>query len=128
MLIACIRTSNAQISLDSAVKRDLLAYLPAAPAGEASMEIDGTDAPTTTKPAPVTTEPLPETEVYFRLLIVYHLLASPDTRKDVFKIAHETVDKIQAWNRRSMDALAARVWFALGRAYELAGELEEVRP
>lgn len=116
-------------------------------APEASMDID--TAPTVTtpsavpsaatiatpapeaqpqKPALPTSDPLPEGEVYLRLLIIHFLLASPTTRSKAFTLAHETVEKIQAWNRRSLDALAARVWFALGRAYELAGELEQVRP
>lgn len=92
------------------------------------MEIDVAADSQLTKPVQPTSEPLPETEIYFRLLIIYHLLASPTTRSQVFKVAHETVERIQAWNRRSMDAIAARVWFAVGRAYEIAGELEDVRP
>ena len=90
------------------------------------MDVDG--APASLPSKAVTTEPLPETEVYLRLLIIYYLVGSPSTRKNSFKFAHETIDKIQAWNRRSMDPLAARVWVALGRAYELAGELSDIRP
>lgn len=88
------------------------------------MDIDST--PPSSKPAAA--EPPPECEVYLRLLIINHLLASPTTRSKTFDVGQETVAKIQAWNRRSMDPLAARVWFALGRAYELAGELADVRP
>ena len=65
------------------------------------MEID--DAPPTAsqqKPAgtqsPPPSDPLPESEVYLRLLILHHLLSSPETRQKAFKLAHETVDKIQA--------------------------------
>ncbi|EJC99277.1 uncharacterized protein FOMMEDRAFT_23158 [Fomitiporia mediterranea MF3/22] len=121
---------------DSSEKKALLSWLPDAPEGEGAMEIDGVPANNNnaphqqksgTSPQPPT-DPLPESEVYLRLLIIHHLLNSPETRPKAFTLAHETVDKIQAWNRRSMDPLAARVWFALGRAYELAGELEDVRP
>ena len=112
--------------VDSQVKKQLLAYLPSAPApaAEASMEIDSGAPPQ----SPVTQEPLPETEVYIRLLIIYHFLAKPETRSKTFDVAHETINKIQHWNRRSMDPLAAKVWFAVGRAYEIAGELADLRP
>ncbi len=43
-------------------------------------------------------------------------------------LANETVQKIQSLNRRSLDPIAARVWFALERAYELGGELSDARP
>lgn len=88
------------------------------------MEVDSAaPAPQPQKPSPPT-DPLPESEVYLRLLIFHHLLASPESLAKAFKLADETVKKIQAWNRRSMDPLAARVWFAVVRAYKLAGELK----
>lgn len=94
------------------------------------MEVDGsaTDAAPQSKAALPSSDPLPESEVYLRLLIIYYLLAEAKTREKSAKLAHETVEKIRVWNRRSMDPLAARVWFALGRAYELAGHLENLRP
>ncbi|KAH8113936.1 PCI domain-containing protein [Phellopilus nigrolimitatus] len=130
---------------DSPVKKSLLSYLPdpppAPPESHTSMDIDssalsGTAPQSQTqfqsqqqnKPATPLFDPLPESEVYLRLLLIYHLLAAPETRSTTFKLAHETVEKIQAWNRRSMDTLAARIWFTLGRAYELVGDLEGVRP
>ena len=95
------------------------------------MEIDTTTT-TTTPPSKLVPTPnaetLPECEVYLRLLIINYLLSTTKEYEKTLKLAHETVEKIQTWNRRSMDALAARVWFALGRAYELGGELAEVRP
>lgn len=97
---------------------------------DVSMDIDTAHA----KPVPSTKsiqalpDPLPESEVYIRLLIIYYLLSSSTTHDKTFQLAHDTVERIQSLNRRSMDPLAARVWFALGRVYELAGELENVRP
>ena len=91
------------------------------------MEVDATPAAPKQANGPVA-DPLPESEVYLRLLIIYLLLANSDTHPQTLKLAHETVDKIQSWNRRSMDTLAARVWFALGRVYELSGELADIRP
>lgn len=94
------------------------------------MEVDDStvDAAPQKKAAPPPSDPLPETEVYLSLLIIHYLLAEAQTREKSAKLAHETVEKIRTWNRRTMDPLAARVWFALGRAYELAGHFENLRP
>ena len=88
------------------------------------MDVDS--APTPSKqPQP---EPLPEVEIYFRLLMIHHLLISPETYGQAAKLAHETVDRMQALNRRSMDPIAAKVWYAVERTYELGSELAEARP
>ena len=73
-------------------------------------------------------EPIPEVEVYFRLLIIHHLLTSTTTYPKAAKLAHETVEKMQLLNRRSMDPIAAKVWYAVERTYELGGELADARP
>ena len=88
------------------------------------MEVDTTPA---TSKAPVT-EPVPEGEVYIRLLILHLLHKSSETYVKSIQLARETVEKIQALNRRSMDPLAAKVWYALERSYELGGELADARP
>lgn len=88
------------------------------------MDIDST--PTQSK-TPVT-EPVPEGEVYIRLLILHHLHKSPDTYVKSIQLARETVEKMQILNRRSMDPIAAKVWYALERSYELGGELADARP
>ena len=73
-------------------------------------------------------EPLPEVEVYFRLLTIHHLLTTPSNYTKAAKLAHETVEKMQTLNRRSMDPIAAKVWYAVERTYELGGELADARP
>jgi 26S proteasome regulatory subunit N3 len=79
-----------------------------------------------------TTSDLPETDVYFRLLVIYVLLdSSSDTaRKSALQLAKETATKIQQLNRRTMDPVGAKIWWAYGRAYELVPGLEiaELRP
>ncbi|KAG1876922.1 PCI domain-containing protein [Suillus tomentosus] len=117
---------------DSAVKNSLLSWLPPAPPAEQSMEVDttsGTNAtaslPPSSKP---TSDPVPEAEIYFRLLIIHHLHTSKDTYSKSIQLSHETVDKMQAMNRRSMDPIAAKIWFAVERSYELGGELADARP
>ncbi|KAF5330193.1 hypothetical protein D9611_010530 [Ephemerocybe angulata] len=109
---------------ESETKKTLLTWLPEAPAtsAEATMEVDSASKPTSTA------EPVPEVEIYLRLLILYHLLSSNSTYDKALQLAHQTVEKMQALNRRSMDAIAAKVWFAVQRAYELAGDLPDARP
>jgi 26S proteasome regulatory subunit N3 len=84
-------------------------------------------------PAPATKsivppEPVPEVDVYIRLLLIHHLLTSPSTYPKALDLAHETVEKMQALNRRSMDPIGAKIWFAVERCYELGGNLADARP
>ncbi|KDQ58425.1 hypothetical protein JAAARDRAFT_34215 [Jaapia argillacea MUCL 33604] len=109
---------------DSAVKKALLSWLPEASAVDHSMDVDA--APT--QSTPITSDPVPECEIYLRLLLIHHLLTSQSTYPKALELAQETVAKMQVLNRRSMDPLAARVWYAVERTYELAGELADARP
>lgn len=40
----------------------------------------------------------------------------------------ETAEMITSLNRRTMDAIAAKVYFYLARAYDLQGRLAELQP
>lgn len=77
---------------------------------------------------PTAQEPVPEVEVYLRLLVIYTLLSSSETHGKALQLAKETGEKILQLNRRSMDPIAAKVWYAVDRAYELGGELADARP
>jgi len=94
------------------------------------MEIDTapTTSETTPPPSKPSSDPVPEVEIYLRLLIIHHLHSSKDTYSKSIELSHETVDKMQSMNRRSMDPIAAKVWFAVERSYELGGELADARP
>jgi 26S proteasome regulatory subunit N3 len=109
---------------DAPVKDALLSWLPAAPVVDHSMDVDPSLTPAKTFLA----EPSPEGETYLRLLIIHHLQKSSSTYRQSMDLAHETVEKMQAWNRRSMDPIAAKVWYVVERAYELVGELSDARP
>lgn len=92
------------------------------------MDVDTAAPPV---PSPVrhpNIEPVPEVEVYLRLLIIHHLLANQASYAQALKLSQETVQKMQFLNRRSMDPIAAKVWYAVERAYELGGELADARP
>ncbi|KAF8137522.1 PCI domain-containing protein [Boletus edulis] len=107
-------------------------WLPAAPPAEQSMDVDAAaqpNGPVASTPSPKpTSDPVPEVEIYFRLLLIHHLHTSKDNYAKSVELSKETVDKIQQLNRRSMDPIAAKIWFALERSYELGGELADARP
>lgn len=94
------------------------------------MQVDSAPtSATTAKPAaPVTSEPVPEVDIYLRLLIINQLLKSTEGVSKAKELSVETVKKMQALNRRSLDSIAAKVWFAVERAFELAGDISEARP
>jgi hypothetical protein len=108
--------------VDSSVKASLLSWLPEAPAKE-SMDVD--EVSTTKSPA---SDPVPEVQIYLQLLLIHHHLKTPDTYPKAVALAQETIAKMQALNRRSMDPIAAKVWYVVERTYELAGDLAEARP
>ena len=123
-LLSRIGGGGSFIIADGPVKTSLLSWLPAPPAVDQSMDVDPTPTPSK---APVT-EPVPEGEIYICLLILHHLHKTPETHQKSIELAHETVDKMQALNRRSMDPIAAKVWYAFERSYELGGQLADARP
>lgn len=114
---------NHGILTDSPTKKSLLSWLPEASA-EQSMDVDVASTPSKQSPS----EPLPEADIYLRLLILHYLLATPSNYPKAMKLAHETVEKMQTLNRRSMDPIAAKIWYAVERTYELAGNLADARP
>ena len=109
--------------VDSSARSSLLLWLPAGTLPE-TMDVDPTPTPSK-QPVP---EPVPEAEIYFRLLLIHHLLSKEATYPKAMELSNETVAKMQALNRRSMDPIAAKIWYAVERTYELAGDLSEARP
>ncbi|KAJ3765273.1 hypothetical protein FB446DRAFT_655516, partial [Lentinula raphanica] len=65
--------------------------------------------------------------IYLRLLIIHQLLKSKENVPKAKDLSVETVQKMQALNRRSLDSIAAKVWYALERAFEINGDLAEAR-
>ncbi|KAL7421790.1 26S proteasome non-ATPase regulatory subunit [Cryptotrichosporon argae] len=129
--------------LSSSVFTSLPAPAPkeAAIAPSESMDVDSsaTAASTTaaTAPAPAPGKKyvaptdggdlIPEGIVYLRLLVIL-LALDAGLVEPAGEFASQTVDYIGEKNRRSMDAVAAKVWFYLARAYEIQGKLAELRP
>ncbi|KAJ3120862.1 26S proteasome non-ATPase regulatory subunit [Nowakowskiella sp. JEL0407] len=99
---------------ESAVKTSLLGYL-----GKSDSQAMNVDQ--------VEKETLPEVEVYFGLVVLLFLHDSKAYEKGV-TLATELVNKVQSLNRRTLDQLAARVYFYCARFYELLNRAPETRP
>ncbi|CAE6460226.1 unnamed protein product [Rhizoctonia solani] len=103
---------------DSPARKALAPYVPNA--SSTGMDVDSTPS---AKPSG---EPIPEIDVYIRLLLILHSLDNSDLPK-ANKLTHETIEKIQSLNRRSLDPLAAKVYFYLDRVHEATGDLSSIR-
>ncbi|KAG9028019.1 26S proteasome non-ATPase regulatory subunit [Tulasnella sp. JGI-2019a] len=120
---------NAAYSKDGPAKQALLSFVPASKDVPASMEVDNAPAPPAKGPA-AQAEPCPEVDIYLRLLILLHLMDTPGdaASNKACELAQETITKIQSLNRRSLDAIAARVYFYFGRVHELKKDADTIRP
>ncbi|KAJ9108086.1 hypothetical protein QFC19_002551 [Naganishia cerealis] len=72
-------------------------------------------------------EPLPEADVYVRLLVIVGLMDNKLV-EEAYSFAKETAQYIQSLNRRTMDHIAAKVYFYFARCAELLKRDEELRP
>lgn len=71
--------------------------------------------------------PSAEVDAYVHLLCQVWLLY--DGNIDAcFEVSRQAVRRLKGYNRRSLDYLAAKIWFYYVRAAEIKGELEAVRP
>eukprot|EP01137_Pigoraptor_chileana_P013289 Opistho-2@4631 len=111
-------------------KTELLKYVDAL--GPVAMEVDaGPGVPATPSAKDdakkkVVTAVLPEVDVYIHLLVLVALL---DAKKngDALDCANAIARKVQGQNRRTLDHVAARAYFYYARAYEVNGQLGEIR-
>ncbi|KAJ4490181.1 PCI domain-containing protein [Lentinula aciculospora] len=128
--VAIIRNAIEEVyPKESATKTTLLSWLPSSTTEDVDMQVDSIPtSATTAKPVPITSEPVPEIDIYLRLLIINQLLKTGGDISKAKDLSFETVKKMQALNRRSLDSIAAKVWFAVERAFELGGDLAEARP
>lgn len=87
-----------------------------------SMEVDSR--------ASVNKSVLPEIDIYLHLLVQVWLLNGDSGLKQYKDFCDYTIDRLRSYNRRSLDYLAAKVWFYYSRAYELCGisEFSEIIP
>ncbi|KAI8341521.1 proteasome regulatory subunit C-terminal-domain-containing protein [Chlamydoabsidia padenii] len=96
-------------------KNDLLKLL-----GETieSMDVDDNDKKSTI---------LPEIDIYLHLNVLIYLLDKNELEKGL-QLANNTVNRLVPLNRRTLDLLAARIYFYHARFYELVDRLADIRP
>ncbi|CAO3611969.1 unnamed protein product [Cunninghamella echinulata] len=70
---------------------------------------------------------LPEIDIYLHLNVLIYLLDKNELEKGLL-LANNTVDRLVPLNRRTLDLLAARIYFYHARFYELTNRLAEIRP
>eukprot|EP00271_Cylindrocystis_brebissonii_P017227 TRINITY_DN4396_c0_g1_i1.p1 TRINITY_DN4396_c0_g1~~TRINITY_DN4396_c0_g1_i1.p1 ORF type:complete len:513 (-),score=114.92 TRINITY_DN4396_c0_g1_i1:191-1729(-) len=112
---------------NSEVRQHLLAYLAAAPAKMESgaAEGEGPAAVVSTKRSP-TEAPLPEVETFAQLAVLIFLI-DQKLLSEAKQCSSATVKKLQKLNRRTMDLLAARVFFYYSLAHERTNSLADIR-
>jgi len=120
-----LRTLVNQVFSDdeAPVKQQLLGHLKAV---EDSSSMDTSSSSSSSSESSKRSKVLPETEVYVRLLVTIFLI----DRKlyDQAIIASESlIQRLQDFNRRTLNPLSAKAYFYYSRAYELSNRLEEIR-
>ncbi|GER42348.1 26S proteasome non-ATPase regulatory subunit [Striga asiatica] len=104
----------------SEVHSRLSSYVPQE--GEQDMEVDsvtsGTQAPAK--------HSLPEIEIYCYLLVLIHLI-DQKRYNEAKACSSAGIARLRNVNRRTVDVLAARLYFYFSLSYELTGNLAEIR-
>lgn len=101
----------------------LLSYLEKAPVEKdvpTPMEI------TSTKTGPSKKDILPEIEVYLHLVVVIFLIDKKMHQEAVIS-STALVERVQEFNRRTLNPLSSKAYFYYSYSYELVNRLEEIR-
>ncbi|KAG1462773.1 hypothetical protein G6F56_005441 [Rhizopus delemar] len=69
---------------------------------------------------------LSEVDVYIHLNVLIYLLDKNEIEKGI-ELSNKTIQKMTEMNRRTMDPLAARIYFYHARFYEISNRLAEIR-
>lgn len=111
-------------------KQQLLKQLEKAPATESSSNATPMEVTSTTtepqQPVKKTKNVLPETEVYVRLLVTIFLI-DKKFYDEAIKASESLIERLQDFNRRTLNPLSAKAYFYYARSYELTNRLEEIR-
>eukprot|EP00245_Coleochaete_scutata_P001348 TRINITY_DN11652_c0_g2_i1.p1 TRINITY_DN11652_c0_g2~~TRINITY_DN11652_c0_g2_i1.p1 ORF type:complete len:467 (+),score=77.92 TRINITY_DN11652_c0_g2_i1:189-1589(+) len=100
----------------------LVAYLSALPGeSDTSMVVDSTPSSTASK-----SPPLPEVEAFMYLLVLIFLI-DQKAYQQAKECSSAAVRRLQQFNRRTLDQLAARIFFYFSLSYEKTGSLVEIR-
>jgi 26S proteasome regulatory subunit N3 len=70
---------------------------------------------------------LPEVEVYLHLLVLIFLIGQ-QRHDEATVAANSLIERIQSFNRVTLNLLSARAYFYYSRSYELVNKLDQIRP
>lgn len=70
---------------------------------------------------------LQEVDIYIHLIIQIYLLDIKEYEKGAI-FSQKLVEKLQTYNRRSMDKISAKIYFYYSYFWEMQGKLSEIRP
>lgn len=70
---------------------------------------------------------LPEVEVYLHLLILIFLIGQ-QRYEEATVSSTNLIDRIQTFNRVTLNLLSARAYFYYSRSFELVNKLDQIRP
>lgn len=70
----------------------------------------------------------PEVDVFLHLLVQVWLLNTDKDATRFKELSAQSVAKLRQYNRRSLDYLAAKIWFYYSWAHELTDDLESIVP
>jgi len=111
---------------ENAVQRDnLIKTLDKVPTEPQPMDIIKEAAPVAETRKPATTL-LPEVEIYLHLLVVIYLIDKKQYNEAVAS-SSALVERLNSFNRRTLNPLSAKVYFYYSYSYEKANRLEEIR-
>lgn len=68
----------------------------------------------------------PEVEFYFRLLLNIFLI-DRQQHKDAISVADSNVNRLQYFNRRTLNQISGKIFFYYSFSYELENRTEEIR-
>jgi len=87
-----------------------------------------TSTVTNTPPIPLPSQdPLPEVEIYLGLMVTVALIDS-SLYNEAALFSTSLVNRLQTYNKRTLNPLAAKVYFYYSRSFELCDRLAEIRP
>lgn len=84
---------------------------------EMDIDTQGKDKSSATKPAPAPKEVIPEIDCYLSILIQIHLYDTKNIESGA-KFSSSLVERLRSLNRRTLDALSARIYFYYSLFFE----------
>lgn len=113
---------------DDAGRDELLGYVKQHTSSSSSEEMDIDESSLSASPTTI----LPEVDMFLYLLVQVWLLNLGGEDKNILEdfktLSESAARRLRGYNRRSLDYIAAKIWFYYARAMELTGAQDSGRP